>query len=106
MTIPEISHHPFDTEEDARLAGQIVYKLLRKRVLGSHKKQITTVAGWFPTHKQGQVKTLLETMARKPGVPVTMYGGGHRNNVQLVAFEPAMQFADRCGADTEWIPEP
>lgn len=80
--------------------------MLRKRVLGGHKKQVTTVASWFSSHKQGRVKKLLKTMARKPGVPVEFYGGGHRSNIRLSSFETAMQFAERCGAQTEWISEP
>jgi hypothetical protein len=103
IAIGEIVQHPFDTEEDARLAGEIAFKMLRRRVLGGHKKQRTTVAGWFSSHKQGQVKEILDEMVTDPTVPVEAYGGGHRGNVRLTSFEKAREFADKRGAETKWL---
>ena len=104
--ITEIAQAPFDTEEDARIAGQIVFKMLRKRVLGGHKKQRTSIAGWFPSHKEGQVKRLLDKMVCDPAIPVEAYGGGHRSNVRLSSFDAAIESAEQRGADTEWISNP
>jgi len=35
-----------EDEEDRKLALKIVNKMLRKTVVGSHKKQVDTVKGW------------------------------------------------------------
>ena len=106
MTITQLSSHPFKTDAKAQLAGEIAYKMLRKRVIGSHKKQIQTVAGWLSSHKQGEVKNLLEKMTKEPNIPVEAYGGGHRQNVRLSSFQDAMDFAEQCGASVEFISDP
>lgn len=77
--------------------------MLRKRVLGGHKKQVATIANWFPSHQQGRVKEVIMQMARKPGIPLEAYGGGHRSNVRLTSFERAKEFADCRGVDTRWL---
>lgn len=89
--------------ERARLAGKVVEKLIRNEVFGSHKKQITTVAKWFPSHQEGMVKDIIEEMARDPTLPIEKYGGGHRSNVRLTSFEEAIEFAGKRGADTMWL---
>jgi hypothetical protein len=81
------------------LRNTIVEKLLRKRVTGGKKKQKTTVAGWFRSSDQGEVKTLLDEMATDPTTPVEMYGGGHRENVRLSNVRAAVRYLDRNGGD-------
>jgi hypothetical protein len=97
---------PFEDPQKTLLAGKITEKLLRKRVLGGHKKQITTVASWFRSDRQGEVKDVIDRMATEPAIPLEKYGGGHRSNIRLTSFEEAMQFAEACEADTEFIQNP
>lgn len=77
--------------------------MLRKRVLGSHKKQIDTIKNWFPSDEQGLVEDLIERMVTDPNSPMRAYGGGHRSNVTLTDYEAAKEFAKERGRDTEWL---
>lgn len=77
--------------------------MLRKRVLGNHKKQIDTIKNWFPSDEQGLVEEVIETMVTDRNCPVEAYGGGHRSNVRLTDYEDAKQFADERGRDTKWL---
>lgn len=101
-----ITLNPFDDEETARMAAKVMKKLLRKKVVGSHKKQRSTVANWFPSHQEGQVKDVIDQMVTHPTVPLEAYGGSHRKNIRLTSFEEALEFAEERGADTTWIDSP
>ena len=74
--------------------------MLRKRVLGSHKKQVTTVVNFsLPTHERGRGETLVENMVNNPQAPVEWYGGGHRENVQLTGKDDAVDYLKAHGGD-------
>lgn len=67
--------------------------MLRKRVVGNHKKQIDTIVNMaLPSHEQGRGKTLLEEMVADPHAPLEAYGGGHRQNVRLTTIEAAVDY--------------
>jgi len=71
--------------EDQDIKNRIVRKMLRKQIVGNHKKQIDSIVNMcLPSHEQGRGKELLEDMATDPHSPVEMYGGGHRQNVRLI----------------------
>ena len=78
--------------------NRIVEKLLRKRVVGSHKKQADTVVNWLPTHVQGRGERLLREMVRDPVVPVEGYGGS-RDNVRLTSVEAAVSYLGDNGGE-------
>lgn len=75
--------------------------MLRKKVLGNHKKQKDTVTNWFASDQQGDVKKVLNIMVKKPDCPVELYGG--RSNVRLVDYEWAKEFSSKRGGETEWL---
>lgn len=75
--------------------------MLRKKVIGNHKKQTDTIVNWFPSDEQGDVKKVIDVMVRKPNCPVELYGG--RSNVRLVDYERAKEFSSVRGGETEWL---
>jgi hypothetical protein len=84
---------------DQKLKNKIVEKLLRKRVVGGHKKQKDTVANWFRSSDQGKVKNLMDGMAADTKAPLEMYGGGQRENVRLTSVEDAVDYLKDNGGD-------
>jgi hypothetical protein len=94
------SNRSNDTEYEDQLAGKIVYKLLRKRVVGRHKKQINTVVNWFATHQQGDVKELIRKMVEDPDTPLKV---GPKDTIWLSDYQDALKFAEQKGIDTEWL---
>lgn len=83
------------------LKAEIVKRLARKNVVGSHKKQVDTVKNWFPSHQQGEVEELVREMIRDPNAPLEGYGGA-RDNVRISDMEDAKQFIRERGIDLPW----
>lgn len=78
----------------------MVRKMLRKRVVGDHKKQIDTVVGFsVATHDEGRAKQLLKQMVTDPNIPIEQYGGGHRDNVRLTSVAEAVEYLKANGGD-------
>ena len=49
--------------DDQDIRNRLVRKMLRKRIIGNHKKQIDTIVNMcLPSHKQGRGRDLLEAM--------------------------------------------
>jgi hypothetical protein len=86
--------------EDQDIKNRIVRKMLRKQIVGNHKKQIDSIVNMcLPSHEQGRGKELLEAMATDPHSPVERYGGGHRQNVRLTSVEDAVDYLKQNGGD-------
>ena len=84
---------------DQDLRNKLINKLLRKQVVGGHKKQKDTVIGWFRSSDQGRVKELIDEIATDPTTPVEKYGGGQRENIRLSDVSEAVQYLDKNGGD-------
>jgi len=86
--------------EEQDIRNRIVRKMLRKQIVGNHKKQIDSIVNMcLPSHEQGRGKELLEAMATDPDSPVERYGGGHRQNVRLTSVEDAVDYLTQNGGD-------
>ena len=86
--------------EDQDIKNRIVRKMLRKQIVGNHKKQIDSIVNMcLPSHEQGRGKELLEDMATDPHSPVEMCGGSHRQNVRLTSVEDAVDYLKQNGGD-------
>lgn len=83
------------------IKAEIVKRLARKNVIGSHKKQVDTVKNWFPSHQQGEVEKLIREMIRSPTAPLEGYGGS-RDNVRISDIEDAKQFIRERGVELPW----
>lgn len=80
------------------IRNRLVRKMLRKDVVGAHKMQIDTIAGYsLPTDERGRGREPLEGMATDPECPVESYGGGHRENVRLTSIEAAVRYLESNG---------
>lgn len=78
---------------DQEIRNRIVEKLLRNRVVGSHKKRIETVtSNYLPSHQEGRGKEVINDMLTDPGSPIESYGGGHRKNIRLKSVEDAVEY--------------
>lgn len=84
---------------DQQLRNRIVTKLLRKQVVGNHKKQIDTVVNWLPSHAQGRGRTLVEEMLTDPTSPIEGYGGGGRQNIRLTDVSDAVDYLEENDGD-------
>lgn len=78
--------------EDTDIENRIVRKMLRKQVVGGHKKQVDTVVNWLPSDAQGRGRQLIDEMVADATAPIEAYGGGHRENVRLTSVEDAVEF--------------
>lgn len=77
--------------DDRQIKNEIVHAMLRKRVLGAHKKQVTTIVRMaLPSHAEGRGKELVDDLVQA-GV-VERYGGGHRANVRLTSADAAVAY--------------
>ena len=75
------------------IRNRLVEKMLRKGMIGGHKRQVDTVVAMaLPTHDRGRGKALLETMVVDPDAPVEAYGGGARDSVRLTWAEAAVAY--------------
>ena len=77
--------------DDQDIRNRVVEKLLRKRVVGAHKKQVDTVKNWLPSHAQGRGEGLIREMIRDPDAPLEGYGGS-RDNVRLTSVDAAVAY--------------
>lgn len=59
--------------------------MLRKKVIGSKKKQLDTLKQNFKSSEQGAVKDAIQEMAKDPDHPIKLYGGGQRENVHIAS---------------------
>lgn len=87
--------------EDQEIRNRIVRKMLKKQVVGNHKKQVDTVVNTsgIPTHAQGRARDLLNEMADDVGAPIERYGGGHRDNVRLTSAQDAVDYLEANDGD-------
>ncbi|WP_242492714.1 hypothetical protein [Halogeometricum borinquense] len=75
-----------------RAWNQVVAKMLRKRVVGSHNKTVDTIVNMsLPSHEQGRGQQLLEDMVSNPNAPVEAYGG-QRDAVRLTDVSDAVDY--------------
>lgn len=88
-----------DVDRELRL--KVIRKLARRRVVGSHKKQVDTVKNWFASDDQGRVEDLIREMIRDPDAPLEGYGGS-RDNVRLTSIESAKRYILERGGDVPW----
>jgi len=63
-----------------------------KRVIGSKKKQVDTVKGWFPSDEEKEAEEAIEELATNPEIPLMKYGGGARDNVHLTEAYGAVEY--------------
>jgi len=87
--------------DDRSLRVKIVRRLARKKVVGSHKKQVDTVKNWFAASEQGRVESLIREMIRDPEAPLEGYGGS-RDNVRLTGIDDAKTYIEANGGDLPW----
>ena len=85
-------------EEDRKLALKIVNKMLRKTVVGSHKKQVDTVKGWVATHNEKRAEELIRELMKDTDAPLEGYGGS-RDNVRLTSIEEGKEFVKELGGE-------
>lgn len=78
-----------------------VKRLLRRNVVGSHKKQVDTVKNWFATDEQGRAETIVRELIRGPDAPLVGYGGS-RDNVRLTSMADAKEYIEERGSDLPW----
>lgn len=83
------------------LRVKIVKKLARKKVVGTHKKQVETVKNWFATDEQGRAEETIREMIRDPDAPLQGYGGS-RDNVRLTSIEDAKDYILEHGGELAW----
>ena len=83
------------------MAIRIIKRMLSKGVIKKHHKQAQSIAGWFASHEQGEVKQTIDAMATDPDVPLREKG---RGTVTLTAREQAKTYLTNHGADPprEW----
>ena len=79
--------------EDPEIRNRVVEKLLRKRVVGSHKKRVDTVTNWLPSHAQGRGEQLIREMLADRNAPLEAYGGS-RDNVRLTSVSDAVEYLE------------
>lgn len=91
----------FGMDVDRELRLKVIRKIARRRVVGSHEKQVDTVKNWFVTDEQGRVEDLIHEMIRDPDAPLERYGGS-RDNVRLTSIEAAKRYTLERGGDLPW----
>lgn len=80
----------------------VVEKMVKKGVSGRKHHQPQTIAGWFASHEQGEVKQLLDDAVSDRDVPIRRKG---RGTVQLTSMSDARQYLedhDRDPRDDGW----
>ncbi|USZ69571.1 hypothetical protein NGM10_07520 [Halorussus salilacus] len=89
------------SDEETELRIKIVRKLARKRVVGSHKKQVDTVKNWVTSDEQGRAEEQIREMIRDSEAPLEGYGGS-RDNVRLTSIEDAKAYIEDRGGELPW----
>lgn len=92
-----------DPQSERDLKGEIVRTLLRKTVVGKHRKQLETVVNWFPRYQENEVRELLEEMVDDPESPVESYGKGDYSNIFIDDYDDAKKFVEDQGLNSEWL---
>lgn len=87
------------TDPDDELANKVVSKLLRKKVTGSKHHQRQTIAGWFASDEQGNVKDVLDDLVADPNAPLQQTG---RDTVQLTSMQDGKEYVKQHGGDLPW----
>ena len=87
--------------DDRSLRVKIVRQLARKKVVGSHKKQVETVKNWCATSDQGRAEELIREMIADPDAPLEGYGGS-RDNVRLTSIDAAKEYIVDHGGELPW----
>ena len=87
--------------DDRSLRVKIVRQLARKKVVGSHKKQVDTVKNWCATSDQGRAEKLIREMISDPDAPLEGYGGS-RGNVRLTSIDAAKEYIVGHGGELPW----
>lgn len=83
----------YKSMDDQDIRNRIVRKMLRKGMIGGHKKQIDTIVNMsLPTYDRGRGRQLLDDMVPHPDAPIEAYGGGHRENVRLTGASAAVGY--------------
>jgi hypothetical protein len=79
---------------------KIVQKLIRRKVVGGHNKQIDTVKNWFRTSDQGRVEQRIEEMLAD-GEVIERYGG-HRAAIRLISMSAAKRYVRDRDGELPW----
>jgi hypothetical protein len=82
------------------LEVKIVQKLVRRKVVGGHNKQIDTVKNWFRTSDQGRVEDRIEDMLAD-GQVIERYGS-QRDAIRLVSMAAAKQYLRVRDGELPW----
>ncbi len=81
----------------------IVEKLAREKVTGSHSKQVATVKNWFKSSDQDRFEDLIRELGRDTDAPVIAVGGGARDTVKLTSIPDAKEWLKDRGRDLWWL---
>lgn len=84
--------------EPQDIRNRVVEKMLRKLVVGSHKKTVDTVKNWLPSHAQGEAEEVIREMVKDPEAPLEKYGGS-RDNVRLTSVDAAVRYLRENGGN-------
>lgn len=90
-------------KENDELKLDIVEKLVREDVHGSHSKQVDTVKNWFKSSDQGRVEDLIRELGTDTTAPIIAVGGGARDTVQLTSIPDAKAWLKESGRDLWWV---
>lgn len=82
--------------DDVGMAVRITKRMMSKGVVNAHHKQVQTIAGWFASHEQGDVKRVLDDMVSDREIPVRRKG---RGTVTLTSMGAASDFLQDNGVD-------
>jgi len=86
---------------DQDIKNAIVNTMLQNGIVGGHKAQRQSVAGWaVASHNEGRAKDLIDDLIQE-GV-IESYGGGHRNNIRLASVDRAVDYLKANGGDLPW----
>lgn len=81
--------------DDQEIRNRIIEKLLRNKVTGNKKIQVTTaVSRYLPSHEEGRGKQLIDEMIADPDAPIEPYGGGHRENIRISDTSDAVEYLE------------
>jgi hypothetical protein len=84
--------------EDLEL--KIVQKLVRRKVVGGHNKQIDTVKNWFRASDQGRVEERIQAMLAD-GTVIEQYGG-HRDAIRLISMSAGKRYIRERDGELPW----
>lgn len=82
--------------------GRIIFKMLRKRVIGAKTTSIDTIAAWFPSHQQGVVKESITELLNEQNSPLEDAGGKAVTQVRIKDVNEAINYLESVGMDIPW----